>query len=58
MEVKRYTADGKYIGAVGKLPDADGSCVRVTLGVSKDGSRVYMLDTSSNCVRLLKEAKS
>lgn len=55
MEVKRYDSNGKFLGAVAKLPDADGSCVRVTLGVSRDGSRVYMLDTSTNTVRLLRQ---
>lgn len=53
MEVKRYGLDGKFLGDVGHLPDSDGSCVRVTLGVSKDGKRVYILDTGNNVVRLV-----
>jgi len=53
MEVRRYRADGTFLGKVGKLPDADGSCVRVTLGVSKDSSRVYILDTANNVIRLI-----
>jgi sugar lactone lactonase YvrE len=54
MEVKRYAPDGKFLGAVGALPDADGSCVRVTLGVSKGGKRIYILDTANSVVRMLK----
>lgn len=55
MEVKRYSPDGKFLNAVGQLPDADGSCVRVTVRVTKDASRVYILDTSTNLIRLLKQ---
>lgn len=53
MEVRQYAADGKFLRLVGKLPDADGSCVRVTVGVTRDGARVYLLDTANNCIRLL-----
>jgi sugar lactone lactonase YvrE len=56
MLVNKYSLDGKFLGRAGKLADADGSCVKVTVGVTKDGSKLYMLDTSNSVVRLVKQA--
>jgi hypothetical protein len=56
MLVNKYSLDGKFLGRAGKLADADGSCVKVTVGVTKDGTKLYMLDTSNSVVRLVKQA--
>ena len=50
--VNRFAPDGRFLGEVGIVPDI-GGCVRVTVAVSRDGSRVYMLDTNKNAVRVL-----
>ena len=50
--VNRFSKDGKHLGEVGMVKDI-GGCVRVTIAVSPDGSRVYMLDTEQNIVRVL-----
>lgn len=50
--VNRFAKDGTHLGEVGIVKDI-GGCVRVTIAVSKDGSRVYMLDTQKNIVRVL-----
>jgi sugar lactone lactonase YvrE len=50
--VNRFSKDGKHLGEVGIIKDI-GGCVRVTVAASKDGSRVYMLDTEKNTVRVL-----
>lgn len=52
--VNRFSADGKHLGEVGIVKDI-GGCVRVTVAVSRDGSRVYMLDTEKNIVRVLQK---
>ena len=54
--VNRFSTDGKFLGEVGCVPDI-GGCVRVTLAVSADGARVYMLDTNKNVVRVLERKK-
>ncbi len=54
--VKKFSADGKFLAHVGKVPTIRG-CVRVSVWVSKDLSRVYMLDTSRNIVRLVRPEK-
>lgn len=52
--VNRFSADGKHLGEVGMISDI-GGCVRVTVAASADGSRVYMLDTQKNTVRVLQK---
>ena len=54
--VNRFSTDGKLLGEVGIVTDISG-CVRVTVAVSADGERVYMLDTSKNVVRVLERKK-
>jgi len=52
--VNRFNpADGTHLGEVGRIKDI-GGCVRVTVAATRDGSRVYMLDTDRNTVRILK----
>jgi sugar lactone lactonase YvrE len=50
--VKRYTPDGKFLSLVG-LPTIGGSCLNVTVAVNKDASRVLVLDTQANLIRVL-----
>lgn len=52
--VNRFSTDGKHLGEVGMIKDI-GGCVRVTIAVSRDGLRVYMLDTEKNIVRVLQK---
>lgn len=52
--VNRFSTDGTFLDEVGSVKDI-GGCVRVTIAVSRDGSRVYMLDTQKNCVRVLRK---
>ncbi len=52
--VNRFSTDGKHLGEVGIIKDI-GGCVRVTVAASPDGSRVYMLDTQKNIVRILQK---
>lgn len=52
--VNRFSTDGKFLDEVGSVKDI-GGCVRVTIAVSRDGSRVYMLDTEKNVVRVLQK---
>ena len=50
--VKRYTPDGKFVGVVGS-PKSTRGCLRVTLAISKDGSRIYFLDSGKNVIRVM-----
>jgi len=52
--IKRFTADGKFADHVGEAPDIN-SCVRVTVDVSADGSRVYLLDTENGVIRVFRQ---
>ena len=45
--IKRYSADGKYLDFVGKVKLVPG-CKNVSIMVSPDGSRVYMMDLTRN----------
>jgi hypothetical protein len=49
--VKRFSADGTFKGVVA-LSRAKGECVRVTVEVSPDGSRYYLLDTERDAIRI------
>ncbi len=50
--VKRYTPDGKFVGVVGS-PKYTGGCLRVTIAINKDASRIYFLDSGKNVIRVL-----
>jgi hypothetical protein len=50
--IGHYTAEGGFIEYVGRVDGITG-CVRVTVAVNRDASRVYMLDTDHNTVRVL-----
>lgn len=50
--IKRYSVEGKLLGLVGSAEVVPG-CKNVAIAVSKDGSRVYMLDiTRKQIVRM------
>ncbi len=48
----RFSPDGDLLDRVGVLPGR-GSCVDVSVAVSRDGNRVYMLDAARNEVQVL-----
>ncbi len=50
--IKRFSADGKFLGVVALVNGAKGDCVRVTVAVNPDGSRYYMLDTTRDAIRI------
>lgn len=50
--INRFSADGKLLDRVAVVKGNTG-CVRVTVGVNRDASLVYMLDTSKNVIRVL-----
>jgi sugar lactone lactonase YvrE len=52
--IKRFTADGKFLGTVG-LPKYESGCVRVTIDVSRDGKHVFILDPGGNAIHVLTE---
>ncbi|MEW6357910.1 MAG: hypothetical protein AB1696_16365 [Planctomycetota bacterium] len=52
--VKRYTPDGKLLGLVGTVQSNPG-CVRVQVEHSKDGSKVFVLDTVGNRIQVLEK---
>ncbi|MBM4042050.1 MAG: hypothetical protein FJ290_26440 [Planctomycetes bacterium] len=50
--VKRYTPDGKFLSLVG-LPKLGGGCLNVSVAVSSDASRVFVLDTTAGAICVL-----
>jgi sugar lactone lactonase YvrE len=54
--VKKFTPDGKFLADMGRVKTIRG-CVRVSVAVSRDLSRVYLLDTSRHIVRLVRPEK-
>ena len=55
--IKRFSATGKFIEVVA-LTQGKGDCVRVTVDVSPDGSRYYMLDTTKDAIRVFAKSSS
>lgn len=49
--IKKFSKDGKFLGVVAVL-ESDGNCVRVTVDVSADGKRFYLLDTEKGSIRV------
>jgi hypothetical protein len=47
--IKRYSGDGKLLGLVGSVELKPG-CKNCSISVSKDGSRVYMVDITRNFI--------
>jgi hypothetical protein len=50
--IKRYTASGKFKEVIAIADGAKGDCVRVTVEMSKDGRRYYLLDTTRDAIRV------
>jgi hypothetical protein len=50
--VKRFSADGKFGGVV-SLPKFESACVRVTVEVSPDCKRFYILSTGDDAIHVL-----
>ncbi|MBW8016290.1 MAG: hypothetical protein FVQ82_08895 [Planctomycetes bacterium] len=59
--IKRYTPDGKYLGLVGHIgverftraSRKAASCSNIPLAISKDQSRIYVLDFTANLIRVM-----
>ena len=51
--IKRFSATGKLLEVVAVL-DTKGDCVRVTVEMSPDGSRYYLMDTTRDAIRVFK----
>jgi hypothetical protein len=50
--IKRFSANGKFKEVVAVVNNSKGDCVRVTVEVSPDGSKFYMLDTARDAIRI------
>jgi len=50
--IKRFSASGEFKEVVALVKNATGDCVRVTVEVSPDGQRYYMLDTTRDAIRV------
>ena len=55
--IKRFSASGKFKEVVAVADGSKGDCVRVTVEMSPDGNRYYLLDTTRDAIRIFK-AKS
>lgn len=49
--IKRFSADGKFLGVVAVI-DSRGDCVRVTVEMSADGSRYYLMNTQRDAIHV------
>jgi len=50
--IKRFSQDGKFKEVIAVVDGAKGDCVRVTVEMSPDGSRYYLLDTTQDIIRI------
>ncbi len=50
--IKRFSAEGKFLGVLALLEGSSGDCVRVTVARSPDGARYYLLDTTRDAIRI------
>jgi hypothetical protein len=55
--IKRFSTSGKFKEVIAVVEGSKGDCVRVTVEMSPDKSRYYMLDTTRDAIRIFK-AKS
>src|SRR6266699_135868 len=49
--IKRFSGSGKFKEVVAVANNGKGDCVRVTVEMSPDGQRYYMLDTTRDAIR-------
>lgn len=50
--IKRFTAEGKFLGVLAIAESMKGDCVRMTVAASPDGARYYLLDTTRDVIRV------
>jgi methionine aminopeptidase len=50
--IKRFSASGKFLGVVAVADGARGDCVRVTVAMSPEQDRYYLLDTTRDAIRV------
>jgi hypothetical protein len=55
--IKRFSANGKFKEVVALASGSKGDCVRVTVEMSPDGSRYYLLDTTRDAIRVFAAKK-
>ena len=53
--IKRFTAEGEFLGVVGVAEIVPG-CKHVAIGVTSDGGRVHLLDITCNQIIVLERA--
>jgi hypothetical protein len=64
--IKRYSPEGKFLGLVGyvgtkrfnRAGRTAASCSNITVAVSKDASRIYVLDFKENLIRVMAKAEA
>jgi hypothetical protein len=52
VSIKRFSPEGKFLGVVA-LPNYKSNCVRVTVDVSADGRRFFILSTGDDTIHVL-----
>ncbi len=50
--IKRFSASGKFMEVIAVAKGGNGDCVRVTVEMSPDGTRYYLLDTTRDAIRI------
>ncbi len=50
--IKRFSGSGKFKEVLALVGNSKGDCVRVTVEMSPDGRRYYMLDTTRDAIRI------
>jgi len=55
--VKRFSADGEFLGIIGAVSSASG-CAHVAAAMSSDGEKVYVVDTSKKIIHVLSRKKA
>jgi hypothetical protein len=55
--IKRFSANGKFKEVVALASGSKGDCVRVTVEMSPDGQRYYLLDTTRDAIRVFAAKK-
>ncbi|MBN1124664.1 MAG: hypothetical protein JXA82_06630 [Sedimentisphaerales bacterium] len=50
--VKKFTSDGTFLQNMGTASGIQG-CVRVTVAISSDNNKIYMLDTTHNVIQVI-----
>jgi hypothetical protein len=56
--IKRFSATGQFKEVIAVANGAKGDCVRVTVEMSPDGRRYYMLDTTRDAIRIFASKNS